>query len=150
MAHHFIITDGSDSHDAEQLMENLDSDAAAKGLPQNRSLVTLCARHKDNTLIGGVHGYILWGWLCIHYLWVRQDMRSQGLGSQLLAAVEYEAAQRGCHSVFLNTMSFQAAPFYLDRGYRQFGTLENFCGHERVFLQKNLEGSTHPDAPQPR
>jgi len=55
---------------------------------------------------------------------------------------EEEARRRGCHSVHLDTLSFQALPFYQKHGYAVFGALENHpVGHTRYFLKKKLDQS---------
>jgi hypothetical protein len=42
--------------------------------------------------------------------------------------------------VHLDTMSFQALPFYQKQGYTVFGILEDLPeGHRRYYLRKDLE-----------
>jgi hypothetical protein len=73
--------------------------------------------------LGGVMGAIWGGWLQVGFLWV----------------AEAYARERGCHSVLLDTHSFQARPFYEGRGYEVFGTLDDFPkGHKKFFLRKKL------------
>lgn len=79
------------------------------------------------------------GWLRIGTLWVDARLRGQGYGRQLMAAAEAEGRQRGCHSAYLDTFSFQAPAFYERCGYEVFGTLEAFPGgHTRFFMRKSL------------
>ena len=74
--------------------------------------LTLFLRGPDHTLVGGLLGATYWGWLRLSILWLHEDVRGQGHGSQLLAAAEQEARRRGCHAIHLDTLSFQALPFW--------------------------------------
>jgi GNAT superfamily N-acetyltransferase len=128
--------------------EAKDLEAVQTGLrTYNRSQVPLVgysefavfARDPDGRIVGGVVAETGHGWLHISTAWVDEQERGMGLGSQLLAAAEQEGRRQGCHSVYLDTFSFQARPFYERLGYEVFGVLENFPdGHQRYFLRKVL------------
>ena len=101
----------------------------------------LCVFLRDarGAVAGGLTGGTFWGWLHIELLWLPEDARRQGLGTRVMAAAEDEARRRGCRHVFVDTISFQALPFYLKLGYTQWGQLDDFpAGHTRYFLQKAL------------
>ena len=51
---------------------------------------------------------------------------------------EARALERGCHSAWVDTFSFQAPGFYPKLGYTVFGELDYPPGHKRIFLQKRL------------
>ena len=51
---------------------------------------------------------------------------------------EMRALERGCHSAWVDTFSFQAPGFYPRLGYEVFGELDYPPGHKRIFLQKRL------------
>jgi GNAT superfamily N-acetyltransferase len=96
-------------------------------------------RGPDGAVIGGVLARAGRGWLRTGTLWVEASLRGQGYGRQLMAAAEAEGRQRGCHSAYLDTFSFQAPVFYEQCGYEVFGTLEAFPdGHTRFFMRKSL------------
>lgn len=76
--------------------------------------------------LAGLTGETFGLWLCIHYLFVSEELRTQGIGSKLLKAAEDEAKSRGCKYVFVDTFSFQAPLFYLKHGYKEVFTLENY------------------------
>jgi GNAT superfamily N-acetyltransferase len=99
----------------------------------------LFIRDEQKNIIGGLLGETAWGWLHVSILWLSEGLRGQGYGSRLLAMAEAEALIRGCHSVHLDTMSFQALPFYQKHGYLVYGQLDDFpIGHSRYFLRKRL------------
>jgi GNAT superfamily N-acetyltransferase len=94
---------------------------------------------KDGEAVGGIIGSTYWDWLYIDLLWLREDLRGQGYGHQLLTAAEDEARRRGAKNAYMDTFSFQAPNFYQQHGYRVFGTLDDFpVGHQRFFLTKEL------------
>jgi GNAT superfamily N-acetyltransferase len=104
------------------------------------SRLVLTLRNGAGQLVGGLLGEIYWGWLHISILWLEEDVRGKGFGRKLVQAAEQEARQRGCHAVNLDTLDFQALPFYEKLGYTIFGLLEDHpVGHTRYFLQKKLD-----------
>ncbi len=106
----------------------------------NYQALNLFVRAEDDTIMGGLLGGSWWGWVYISVLWVHDDLRGQHFGTQLMEMAEDEGLKRGCHSIFVDTHSFQALPFYLKLGYTLFGELENFpVGHTRYYLQKRLQ-----------
>jgi len=97
-------------------------------------------RTEEKTILGGLLGETYWGWLHISYLWIDESLRKQGFGKQIMQIAEQEGVRRGCHSVHLDTMSFQALPFYEGLGYSVFGILNDLpAGHKRIFLMKKLK-----------
>ena len=101
--------------------------------------LNLFLRREDGSIAGGLLGDMYWGWLHINILWIDEAMRRQGYGERLLKRAEEEALKKGCRAVHLDTMSFQAKPFYEMFGYTVFGVLDDLpVGHQRIFLTKKL------------
>jgi GNAT superfamily N-acetyltransferase len=101
--------------------------------------VNFFVKSQRGETLGGVLGAIWGGWLQIGFLWVDESMRGKDWGSRLMDEAEAYAREHGCHSVLLDTHSFQARPFYEKRGYKVFGTLDDFPkGHQRFYLTKKL------------
>lgn len=101
--------------------------------------LTVVGRADDGRIMGAALGEAGRGWLHVSVLWVDEPFRGQGLGTELLAAMEAEGRRRGCHSAYLDTFSYQARPFYEKLGYEVFGTLEDYPpSHQRFFLRKRL------------
>jgi GNAT superfamily N-acetyltransferase len=89
-------------------------------------------------VVAGLGGETYCGWLFIRYLWVSDRLRSQGVGRELMGSAEARALERGCHSAWVDTFSFQAPGFYLKLGYEVFGELDYPPEHRRFFLRKRL------------
>jgi GNAT superfamily N-acetyltransferase len=96
-------------------------------------------RDTEGTLLGGLFGATYLGWLYVHSLWLPEAMRGLGHGRRLLALAEEEAVRRHCPRVFLETLSFQALPFYEKCGYQVASRLDGFPpGGARYALTKVL------------
>ena len=94
---------------------------------------------RDGTAVAaGLAGETYAGWLFVRYLWVGEAFRGCGVGSRLMAAAERRGLERGCHSAWVDTFSFQARGFYEKLGYSTFAALPYPPGQERFFLQKRL------------
>jgi GNAT superfamily N-acetyltransferase len=103
----------------------------------------LFVRDAEGKVAGGLIGATYWGWLYVEILWVAEGTRGRGYGSRLLEQAEREALGRGCHGAHLDTMDFQALPFYQRHEYRVYGVLEDLPrGHARYFLKKALDDSS--------
>ncbi len=96
-------------------------------------------RSAQGEIVAGVIGYT-WGAAChVAYLWVHADHRREGLGSELMRAVESEAQRRGCAQILLGTHSFQAPRFYERLGFRRIAEIPDYPkGHAQLFYAKAL------------
>lgn len=74
----------------------------------------------------GLTGEIFGNWLCIHYLWVSEEWRGQGIGSRLLARAEAEAVAKGAKYAFVDTFDFQAPDFYRRHRYQEVFRLTDY------------------------
>ena len=94
---------------------------------------------ENKNVIGGILGGTYWGWLHIDILWVDIKFRKKGIGLRLLKAAEEEARKRGCHSVHVDTMSWQAPEFYKKNGYKIISELNDIPkGNKKYHLIKEL------------
>lgn len=94
---------------------------------------------KNDEILGGVLCEVYWEWLYIDLLWVKEELRGNGYGRQLMETVEKKAKESGAKNAYLDTFSFQAPEFYEKLGYQVFGELKDFPpGQDRFYMRKDL------------
>ena len=93
---------------------------------------------KKGHIVAGLVGQTYAGWFFIQYFWIAETLRRGGLGAHLMALAEQRAVERGCHSAYLDTFSFQAPEFYRKQGYDEFARLPYPPKGERIWLRKSL------------
>jgi GNAT superfamily N-acetyltransferase len=109
------------------------------GPPPRHVIVVLHILDQDDQVVGGLFGQLFYDWLHIEYLIVPEALRGKGVGRTLMLQAEQIAIEESCVGVYLDTLAFQALPFYEKLGYTRFGVLENHPrGSTHYFLQKQL------------
>ena len=106
--------------------------------------------HKDGVILGGASAKTFGLWLLIENIWVSEALRGQNLGTKILQMLEAEAIKRGCQFSLLDTLNFQAMPFYEKFGYKvqwipsdvRTQAFESFKGSEILFLQNYSEDNS--------
>lgn len=107
---------------------------AAESEPLN-----LYVEDDSGELMAGLVAETFGNWLEIEYLFVKEDLRGQGICSQLLQQAESEAKKRNCRFAFVNTYQFQAPAFYQKYGYKEVFTLKDYpYTGQRYYYQKDL------------
>lgn len=123
----------------EEIRRGLMAFNVAHAGPDRHQEIVLTARDGSGRLIGGLYGNTAWRWLFVDLLWVDEPHRRQGIGRRLLRSAEAAARTRGCTRAYLDTISFQARPFYEREGYVVFGEQDDYPpGHRRFYLAKAL------------
>ncbi|ALK96215.1 hypothetical protein AB595_14490 [Massilia sp. WF1] len=105
--------------------------------------LVLIVRDKEQQVVGGLVGATYLGWLQVQALWMAEALRGRGYGTVLMRRAEEEALRRQCPRVFLETLSFQALPFYEKLGYTVASRIADFPpGGARYALIRFLDA--HP------
>jgi GNAT superfamily N-acetyltransferase len=136
------LTDQPDPDDVKFVEDGLATFNLRFATPYGTQKLVVLLRDADGKLVGGLLGLTWWGWLRIDIMWLDEAVRGQDWGTRVIETAEAEAVRRGCRHAFLDTMSFQALPFYLKLGYTVFGELDDLptdSGHKMHFLQKTLQ-----------
>lgn len=101
--------------------------------------LNLYVEDEKGNLMAGLVAETFGNWLEIEYLFVKEELRGQGIGSKLLEQAENEAKKRNCQFAFVNTYQFQAPDFYKSHGYKEVFTLQNYpYTGQRYYYQKDL------------
>ncbi|NME71569.1 GNAT family N-acetyltransferase [Flammeovirga aprica] len=101
--------------------------------------LSIYIKDENDNLIAGLTAKSYWKVLHIDHLWVSSTQRGKHLGKQLMDIAEDEARKRECLGVVLDTMSFQAQPFYEKRGYEFIGKADIYPeGISKNYMQKKF------------
>lgn len=135
----YELTREPDDADTRLLAKGLNTHAVAEIGKDGFKPVAIFVRDENGEIQGGVSAYLNWNWLQVSLLWVAEDLRGAGIGTQLLSRIETVAREEGCDRAHVSTFSFQAATFYEAHGFTGFATLDDYPpGQAKHFLKKDL------------
>ena len=104
-----------------------------------RKAIAVKLNDENGDVIAGAAGRTFGDWLMINTLWVSDALRGQQVGSKILHKMEQAAKARGCNKALLDTLNFQAMPFYEKHGYQVQWTQQGYpktgC---RYYMMKQL------------
>lgn len=109
------------------------------GYWDSRPLAVLVSDPESGEVFGGVLGHTSLGLAFIDLVFLPEEVRGQDMGRRMMREADDGARRRGCRSVVLYTISFQAPGFYERLGYRRFDAID--CeppGTSRIFFVKEL------------
>ncbi|WP_148881114.1 GNAT family N-acetyltransferase [Streptococcus sp. Marseille-P7376] len=111
----------------------------SKREPSKSEPLNIYVEDEQGNLIAGMVAETFGHWLEIEYLYVQEDFRGQGIGSNILNRAEKEARERKCKCSFVNTYQFQAPDFYKKHGYEEVFALKEYpYTGERYYYTKAL------------
>jgi len=106
---------------------------------QERKPIAVQIKNDQGKVIAGAAGRTFGNWLQLNTLWVCDKLRGQNIGSDILKSFELAGKNRGCTKCLLDTLNFQAMPFYEKHGYETQWVQENYpktgC---KYFMTKTL------------
>lgn len=134
-----VMEDGPDQSVMGAVITGLTMYNASHADGDTPNYLVISVRDDAGEVQGGLIGATYLGWLQIQAVWLADELRGQGHGSALMVAAEAEALRRNCPRVFLETLSFQALPFYEKLGYQIASKIPDFPpGGCRYALTKRL------------
>ena len=134
-----IRLDNAESQKAQEIGDLIRSYNRSKREAAESEPLNLYVEDDSGQLMAGLVAETFGNWLEIEYLFVKEDLRGQGIGSQLLQQAESEAKKRNCRFAFVNTYQFQAPAFYQKHGYQEVFILKDYpYTGQRHYYQKDL------------
>ncbi|MEW5681450.1 MAG: GNAT family N-acetyltransferase [Pseudomonadota bacterium] len=134
----FIADNSSDF--AEQAKQKIAQFNAKHWDASKRQGLGLKKLNSRGELIAMLAGRTFGNWFYLESFWLAELERGKGLGSAMLNEAEQIAKRRGCKFVLLDTLEFQAKPFYLRHGYQVQWVQQDypFAGGAKYFMTKTL------------
>ncbi|AVI52165.1 N-acetyltransferase [Pukyongia salina] len=127
-----IISDGIKSYNQQYLSDDV--------VFEEDTRFAVFAKDENGKVLGGIRACGYWNYCVLELLWLSEETRRSGVGSQLVEAFEEFAALKGFNYIRTETVSFQARPFYEKLGYTVYGELPDFPkGHTTYCLFKELK-----------
>ena len=134
-----IRLEDTESQKAQKIGELVRSYNRSKREAAESEPLNIYVEDDSGELMAGLVAETFGNWLEVEYLFVKEELRGQGMGSQLLYQAESEAKKRNCRFAFVNTYQFQAPAFYQKHGYQEVFTLKDYpCTGQRHYYQKDL------------
>lgn len=134
-----IRLENTESQKAQKIGELVRSYNRSKREAAESEPLNLYIEDEHGRLLAGLVAETFGNWLEIEYLFVKEDLRGQGIGPQLLQQAESEAKKRNCRFAFVNTYQFQAPAFYQKYGYKKVFTMKDYpYTGQRHYYQKEL------------
>ena len=134
-----IRLENTESQKAQEIGNLIRSYNRSKREKAESEPLNLYIEDEQGQLMAGLVAETFGNWLEIEYLFVKEDLRGQGIGSQLLQQAESEAKKRNCRFAFVNTYQFQAPAFYQKHGYQEVFTMKDYpYTGQRHYYQKEL------------
>ena len=135
----YFKLENEDSQKAQEIGNLLRAYNRSKREEAKSELLNLYVEDEKGNLLAGLVAETFGNWLEIEYLFVKEELRGQGIGSKLLQQAESEAKNRNCCFSFVNTYQFQAPDFYQKHGYKEVFALKNYpYTGQRFYYQKDL------------
>jgi GNAT superfamily N-acetyltransferase len=134
-----IALDQSEQDVEKAVGEGLQAfNASVVGLSEAVPII-VSVRDDDGAIKGGIVGRVWLDTLYLSHVWIDDTLRGKGHGKAMMDVAEAEGRKHGAIQSWLNTLSWQARPFYESLGYSCFGEMPMVHGkHRRYFLRKDL------------
>jgi len=123
----YFRLENKESHKSQEIGNLIRGYNRSKREEAESEPLNIYVEDEKGNLLAGLIAETFGNWLEIEYLFVKEELRGQGIGS------------RNCRFAFVNTYQFQAPDFYKRHGYKEVFTLQDYpyIG-KRYYYQKNL------------
>lgn len=97
-------------------------------------LKTQVIKDQKQNVLGGISGTTFYGSLYVDSLWIDFSLRHQGWGTKLMKESEKIGKERGAKFATVNTMDWEALPFYQKLGYSIEFIREGYDNNSKMFM----------------
>ncbi len=102
-----------------EVVNGLNGNAFQKvGLGKDNGSASFVILDEEGNFLAGMQGYNFYGCFNIDILFVKDSEQNKGFGGILIKKAEEIALVRKCKFLTVNTMSFEARPFYEKHGFK--------------------------------
>lgn len=120
--------------DEQVLLAGINRDAFLKKQMDPTKSFGIFIKSEEAEVLGGVTGSSYYGCLYTDMLWVKENLRNQGLGKKLMLEAERIGVQRKCLFATVNTMDFEAVRFYQNLKYEIEFTRTGFKNQSIMYM----------------
>lgn len=124
----------------KKTMENIFVDSSAD--EKLKRVIPLCfsIMNPENTLIGGVTGWVAYDFTILESIWVDKDSQGSGMGKKLLDKFEQQAREHDSHRILTSTNNIsQSLSFWTHNGFELTHSVESKDSAFIIYyLQKDL------------
>lgn len=94
---------------------------------------------EDGQLLGGATGRIHFTQFYLDLVWVKEEFRSKGVGTVILASIVDFARENKCKRILLNTMNVNAVRLYEKLGYKILSVIEGYVdGFDLYYMAQEI------------
>lgn len=94
----------------------------------------------DGKDVGSCLCHFRGNWLEIHTIWIVEEHRTKGIGTQIIQKLEELVKQKKLLGIMVPVTEFQSPEFYIKEGFEEFGRLENYAGKfARIYFKKDVK-----------
>ena len=111
--------ENTDSKKTQELGNLIRSYNRSKREPSKSEPLNIYVEDEQGNLLAGMAAETFGNWLEIEYLYVSEDLRGKGIGSEILCRAEQEARERKCKYTSVDTKQFQGPDLYKKHGYTE-------------------------------
>lgn len=137
--YHFEYQEEPIQEDEQVLNDGISDEAALKKNMERIKPFRIFIKDAQGVVLGGASGTIFYGSLYVDMLWLKEELRHQGLGRKLMMEAEKIGRERQCTFVTLNTMDWEALSFYQKLGYEIEFVRKGYSNDSQMYmLRKEL------------
>jgi ribosomal protein S18 acetylase RimI-like enzyme len=111
------FTDELESKGEMMLLNGINSYGREKKGMSQIELFGIFLKDIHGKRVGGLSGMFCYGCMHIDMLWIDGSVRGNGWGKKIVEEAETQALKRGCNFATLETMDWEALPFYQKLGF---------------------------------